>query len=118
MTSTPLRLTLVVFASVLLGWGCGKKASTKTAADSTGTDSTSLANAKGSMENEGENYGKTDAPGDTASANKPKKERSVTVNVSRASFRRIALRDLRPRGAYRGRRGSHRPARTADREAG
>lgn len=102
MTSTPVRLTLVVFASVLLGWGCGKKASTKTAADSTGTDSTSLANAKGSMENEGENYGKTDAPGDSSSANKPRKERSVTVNVSRA-LRADLIRPVVAEGKIRAR---------------
>jgi len=79
-----VRVPAVVFAAALLCYGCGKKADTKTAADSTQTDSTSLASAKGSMENEGENYGKTDAPGDTASGNKSKKERSVSVNVARA----------------------------------
>jgi len=72
--------------SAALGFGCGKKGDTKNAADSTATDSTSLANAKGSMESEGENFGGGDAANaaDTSSANKPKKERSVTVNVSRA----------------------------------
>ena len=79
-----LRLSAVVMVAAVLGYGCGKKGDAKNAADSTATDSTSLANAKGSMENEGENYGKTDTPGDTSSANKPKKERSVSVNVSRA----------------------------------
>ena len=36
---------------------CGKKGNTQGAADSTATDSTSLAEAKGSMESDGENYG-------------------------------------------------------------
>ncbi|HET6347645.1 MAG TPA: efflux RND transporter periplasmic adaptor subunit [Candidatus Krumholzibacteria bacterium] len=83
MTSAPVRLTLVVFAALALCWGCGKKADSNAAADSTGTDSTALANAKGSMENEGENYGTDKAAADTATASKPKRERSVTVNVSR-----------------------------------
>ena len=50
---------LFVAALVLYGAavGCGKKASTQNVADSTATDSTSLANAKGSMEGDGENFG-------------------------------------------------------------
>jgi multidrug efflux pump subunit AcrA (membrane-fusion protein) len=82
-----LRLLAVVMVAAVLVYGCGKKTDTNAAADSTATDSTSLANAKGSMEGDGENFGKTDgasAASDTSSGNKSRKERSVSVNVSRA----------------------------------
>jgi RND family efflux transporter MFP subunit len=72
----------VVVIAALRSWGCGKKGDAKGSADSTATDSTSLANAPGSMESQGENFGDGNAAADTASANKPKKERSITVNAS------------------------------------
>ena len=80
---------LFVAALVLYGAavGCGKKASTQNASDSTATDSTSLANAKGSMEGDGENFGQNnegEAGSDTSAAKPERKERAVTVNASRA----------------------------------
>ena len=79
---------LLVAALVLYGAavGCGKKANTQNAADSTATDSTSLANAKGSMEGDGENFGQNNdgSPSDTSGAKPERKERAVTVNASRA----------------------------------
>jgi len=80
-----VQLTVSVILTVCLASGCGKKAATSNAADSTATDSTSLANAKGSMEGEGENYGKDDASAASdTSKGAPKKERAVSVNVSKA----------------------------------
>jgi RND family efflux transporter MFP subunit len=85
--ATRLVFRLIVVAALSIGLAsCGKKGNTKDAADSTATDSTSLAEAKGSMESDGENYGGGDAAtaeSDT-SGGKPRKERSVTVNASRA----------------------------------
>jgi len=82
-------IRLIVVAVLSLGLAsCGKKGNTKGAADSTATDSTSLGEARGSMESEGENYGGADAATASAesdtSGGKARKERSVTVNVSRA----------------------------------
>jgi RND family efflux transporter MFP subunit len=76
-----VRLAVALMVSASLAYGCGKKGSGESAADSTATDSTSLANAQGSMESQGENFG-DGAAGDTSSGSKPKKERSVTVNAS------------------------------------
>ncbi len=75
---------LLVATVLLLGaaLGCGKKGATQGAADSTATDSTSLANATGSMESDGENFG-ADAAADT-SAKAERKERAVNVNAARA----------------------------------
>jgi RND family efflux transporter MFP subunit len=77
------RILLIAIA-LLVGaaLGCGKKGATQGAADSTATDSTSLANAKGSMESDGENFG-ADAAADT-SAKAERKERAVNVNAARA----------------------------------
>ncbi len=79
-------LSLVVAVSIGVALGCGKKGATGSAADSTGTDSTSLANAEGSMEGDGENFGQNaeSAPGDTSNAKPERKERAVNVNASRA----------------------------------
>jgi membrane fusion protein (multidrug efflux system) len=78
-------VTAAIAAS--LASGCGKKGATQAGADSTATDSTSLAAAKGSMEGEGENYGQGGnapaTPSDTSKA-EPRRERSVTVNAARA----------------------------------
>ncbi len=87
--ATRLVFRLIVVAALSFGLAsCGKKGNTKDAADSTAADSTSLAEAKGSMESEGENYGGSDAATASAesdtSGGKPRKERSVTVNASRA----------------------------------
>lgn len=77
-----LAATLVLVITAL---GCGKKGATQSAADSTATDSTSLANAQGSMEGDAENFGKNqDAASDTSGAKAEKKERAVTVNAARA----------------------------------
>lgn len=73
--------TMVIVMAAL---GCGKKAATQSTADSTATDSTSLANAQGSMEGDAENFGQNpDAAADT-SAKAEKKERAVSVNAARA----------------------------------
>ena len=83
-----MKLRILLAAAVLLliaALGCGKKAATQGAADSTATDSTSLANAQGSMESDGENFGQNqDAASDTSAAKKEKKERAVTVTAARA----------------------------------
>ena len=81
-----LRILLVAVVLLLIAaLGCGKKAATQGAADSTATDSTSLANAQGSMESDGENFGQNqDAASDTSAAKKEKKERAVTVTAARA----------------------------------
>ena len=76
-----IKLAAVVAIAAFLAYGCGKKGDAKGAADSTATDSTSLANAQGSGESQGENFG-DGAGADTSSASKPKKERSITVNAS------------------------------------
>ncbi len=75
-----------MLALYLAAAGCGKKAATHGAADSTATDSTSLANAEGSMEGDGENFGQSGegAPSDTGAAKPERKERAVTVNAARA----------------------------------
>ncbi len=82
-----LRILLVAIV-LLLGaaLGCGKKGATQGAADSTATDSTSLANAEGSMESDGENFGQNQeaAASDTSGAKPERKERAVTVNAARA----------------------------------
>ena len=78
---------LFVATALLLGvaLGCGKKGATQGAADSTATDSTSLANAQGSMEADGENFGQNQEAGsDTSGAKPERKERAVTVNAARA----------------------------------
>jgi multidrug efflux pump subunit AcrA (membrane-fusion protein) len=90
--TSPARRNLfawIAAAALSLGLAaCGKQGNTKGAADSTATDSTSLAEAKGSLESEGENYGggseaaasaEADTSGGTA-----RRERSVTVNAARA----------------------------------
>jgi RND family efflux transporter MFP subunit len=77
-------LLVVVAASVIASFGCGKKGATQGAADSTATDSTSLASAQGSMEGDGENFGGNQAAADTTGAKTEKKERAVNVNASRA----------------------------------
>jgi len=85
-----VRLAVVAILAALAASGCGKKAATHGGADSTATDSTALAGAKGSMESEGENYGKGDdaeaasAESDSSKANQPKRERAVTVNACSA----------------------------------
>jgi RND family efflux transporter MFP subunit len=80
------RILLAVSLLVSTSFGCGKKGTTQGAADSTATDSTSLANAQGSMEGDGENFGGDQAAAatDTSAAKAEKKERAVTVNAARA----------------------------------
>ena len=79
----PKILLAATMLLVMAALGCGKKAATQGAADSTATDSTSLANAQGSMEGDAENFGQNpDAAVDTSKAEK--KERAVTVNAARA----------------------------------
>ncbi|HXV13792.1 MAG TPA: efflux RND transporter periplasmic adaptor subunit [Candidatus Krumholzibacteria bacterium] len=82
------RILLVAIA-LLVGavLGCGKKGDAQGAADSTATDSTSLANAKGSMESDGENFGQSqdaDASADTSGAKAERRERAINVNAARA----------------------------------
>jgi RND family efflux transporter MFP subunit len=80
-----VRVIAALAASVLLSTGCGNKNNAQGGADSTSTDSTSLAAAQGSMEGDGENFGQGDgAEGDSVVA-KPKRERAVNVNASRAT---------------------------------
>lgn len=79
------KLVLVTVLALALA-SCGKKGENTGSADSTATDSTSLAAADGSMESEGENYGgdaQAASSGDSSAA-KPKRERSTTVNACRA----------------------------------
>jgi len=86
VNSAIVRALIALFLSILLSYGCGKKNGDGGAADSTATDSTSLAAAPGSMEGDAENFGQSEsagAPGDTAAA-KPRRERAVNVNASRA----------------------------------
>lgn len=81
-----LRSILVATLAVGLA-SCGKKGGTKGSADSTGTDSTSLSQAKGSLESEGENYGGDAAAasaGSDTTGGAARKERSVSVNACRA----------------------------------
>jgi HlyD family secretion protein len=83
-----VKLRILLAAAILFmiaALGCGKKGATQGAADSTATDSTSLANAQGSMEGDAENFGKNqDAASDTSGAKAEKKERAVSVNAARA----------------------------------
>lgn len=81
-----LRILLVVaLLLVHIVLGCGKKGAGDGDADSTATDSTSLANAEGSMEADGENFGQNQEAGsDTSGAKPERKERAVTVNAARA----------------------------------
>jgi RND family efflux transporter MFP subunit len=81
VTSTVFKATAAVLIAAFLSYGCGKKGDAKGVADSTATDSTALSGAQGSMESQGENFGDGNAPADTSAANKPKKERSITVNA-------------------------------------
>ncbi len=82
-----MKLRILLAATcvlVIAAVGCGKKAATQGAADSTATDSTSLASAQGSMESDGENFGGNQAASDTSGAKAEKKERAVSVNAARA----------------------------------
>jgi len=82
-----LRILLVVCTLVFgAALGCGKKGATQGAADSTATDSTSLASAQGSMESDGENFGQNEnaADSDSSGAKPERKERAVNVNAARA----------------------------------
>ncbi|HEX6789878.1 MAG TPA: efflux RND transporter periplasmic adaptor subunit [Candidatus Krumholzibacteria bacterium] len=74
MRSTAIRAAAVFIIAAFFCYGCGKKGDAKGAADSTATDSTRAAASSDS--------GAT--PTDSASAAKPKKERSITVNASAA----------------------------------
>ncbi len=70
--------------ALVLCLGCGRKNAGAGASDSTSTDSTSLAAAPGSMEGDGKNFGQDgDAKADSTRA-KPRRERAVSVNASRA----------------------------------
>ena len=77
---------LLVACTLLVGaaLGCGNKGAKGGAADSTATDSTSLAGAQGSMESDGENFGQNEnAASDTSGAKPERKERAVNVNAAR-----------------------------------
>ena len=84
MNSLTVRAIVALTFSILLCAGCGEKNNAKGSADTTGGDSTSLADAQGSMEGDAENFGQRN--GDEAQADstaKPKRERAVNVNASR-----------------------------------
>ena len=82
MNPVILRLAAALVLPALLSVGCGKKNGAQGSTDSTATDSTSLAAAQGSMEGDAENFGQTAAASDSTA--KPKREKAVTVNASRA----------------------------------
>ena len=95
-----LVTTLLIVGAAL---GCGKKGTAQNAADSTATDSTSLAGAQGSMESDGENFGQNEnAASDTSGAKPERKERAVTVNAARA-IRADLVRPIVAEGQLRAR---------------
>ncbi|HEU4364193.1 MAG TPA: efflux RND transporter periplasmic adaptor subunit [Candidatus Krumholzibacteria bacterium] len=84
MNSAIVRPVIAFALSVILCSGCGKKNEAQDGADSTAADSTSLSAVQGSMEGDAENFGQGEgAPADTTAA-RPKRERAVNVNASRA----------------------------------
>ncbi|HEX5132110.1 MAG TPA: efflux RND transporter periplasmic adaptor subunit [Candidatus Krumholzibacteria bacterium] len=101
MNSAILRLVGTLVLSLLLSSACAKKSGTADGADSTATDSTALA-AGGSMEGDGENFGQRDGGEADSSSAKPKRERAVNVNASRA-VRGVLVRPVVAEGYIRAR---------------
>ncbi|MCI0451079.1 MAG: efflux RND transporter periplasmic adaptor subunit [Candidatus Latescibacteria bacterium] len=97
-----MKFRILLVVTVLLvgaALGCGKNAA-EGAADSTATDSTSLASAQGSMESDGENFGADAAP-DT-SAKPERRERAINVNAARV-IRADLVRPVMAEGQLRAR---------------
>jgi len=84
VNSAIVRALIPLLVSALLASACGRKNAAQGGADSTSTDSTSLAGAAGSMEGDAENFGQRDGAAAADSTAKPKKERAINVNAARA----------------------------------